>query len=490
MDILKRFNALPVALLFHELSFILLVLTTLTVAVSWSIYWQRSSEESLRLSTINTRMQNIRGLVYRQLKEVFDASFLHDADAAREYQHYTDTIRSSLQSLHSLAQTRDEQAKITQIEAAYQAFYHDTASLFKHVPLNPTQRQELDKGLEQDTFVRLEHALSALHQTITHAQQAISDAKDTWASRLTLLAPIPILLSLALLFTARRYVQMNVVHPLSMVIAGANRIRNGDLTHPIPPSGVAELVRLAQAINEMAEELALHRDRLVEIKKQSALGELVPLVAHNIRNPLAGIRAAAQVARDETLNDQARETLSDIIIAVDRLECWVTSLLSYLHPVKPTLSHIKLTDVADNALVMIELQLADKAITVEKQGWDQASQYLDLDIHLFEQAIFNLLQNALEASKAGDTIHLIYQQDHDRITLAIHDQGKGIMFDPLADNPETLSQKKLSCGLGIPFANKVIVQHHGTLHFARRETGGTTVTLTFKRSQTDPHICL
>jgi len=476
----KRFHSLQIALLLHELSFVLLLVITVTVGVVWSVSWQQSSAESLRLSTMNTLTQNIRGELYRQLKEVFDASFLHDYDAIEEYQSYTVLIKAELTTLNSLAYDLEEQQAITHVSTAYDAFYGDTVVLFRDDVSQHEQKWILDNQLEQHTFARLELSFSRLESVLEQKQTILTESRVRWTNRLLWLAPIPFVVATLLLLAARRFVKQNVVRPLADVINGAKLISKGNLEHAIPSVGVTELARLSDAINTMADELTTNRDTLIETKKQAALGELVPLVAHNIRNPLAGIRAASQLAQGEDISDPVKDTLSDIIVAVDRLERWVTSLLSFLHPIKPHFSDTTLIAVTDNALSLIELQLVDKNITLQRRGWQQIQFPVKLDIHLFEQALFNIVQNALEASSAGDVITLSYFQDAETVSLRISDQGKGMTFDPVSEQVINGESKRLGCGLGIPFALKIIKQHAGELIYRAGPDGGTVVEIKLK----------
>ena len=474
----KRFNSLQVTLLLHELSFILLVLITGAVGIIWSVSWQKTSEESLRIGSMNTTMQNVRGEVYRQLKEVFDATFLQDNDASKEYLSYTLTINGYLSDLSRLVRDEQEVQAIKLVDDAYAAFHTKTEQLLNDGNAIINRQNLLDKELEKYTFARLEQAFSNLDLLLNNKQKALSLSKQQWTERLIWLAPIPVLLAIALLLIARRFVRKNIVYPLTVLVEGANLISDGNLHHSVPLTGVSNLIQLSEAINSMASELEVSRERLIESNKQAALGELVPLVAHNIRNPLAGIRAASQVARDEDISESTRDTLTDIIVAVDRLERWVTSLLRYLHPIKPHLTATTLMAVTDNAMSLIELQLADKNITLERSGWQSDKVTLLLDIHLFEQAIFNLVQNALEASSSGDIIELVYHQTESHISLSIRDQGKGMVFDPVAEKVMDGELKRLSCGLGIPFSLKIIKQHGGSLVYDNLDTGGTSVTIT------------
>ncbi|MCX4188397.1 sensor histidine kinase [Methylophaga sp. OBS4] len=482
MKLFKKFHTIQASLLLHELSFVFLIFITASVGIVWAFAWQQSSEESLRLTTMNNYVQNIRGELYRQLKEVFDASFLNDSDAADEYDHYTRRINTYLHDLQLLTTDSDEAAVTMRIYNAYARFHRETNKLLLPTNLTSQQKHMLDNQLEQYTFTELETAFSQFDRLLQDRQRILVEDRQKWMSHITLLVPVPVLLAITLLLFSRRYVKNNVVRPLAAVMQGARLISKGDLQHKIRTSGVDDLIRLADAINTMADELATNRDKLVEAKKQAALGELVPLVAHNIRNPLAGIRAASQVTLDDNVAPSTRDALRDIIVAVDRLERWVTSLLTYLHPLKPHFSANTLTKVADNALSLIELQLADKPVKLERRGWTDAAAIVSVDNNLMEQTIFNLVQNAIEASPTNSTIVLIYQQTKDSVQLLIADEGNGMQFDPVSEQVTDGEAKRLGCGLGIPFALKVVKQHGGEIIYDSAKQKGTRVTIRLKRT--------
>lgn len=482
MKIFKRFHNIQGALLLHELSFVLLIVVTASAAIGWAYAWQKSSAESLRLSAMNSHSQNIRGETYRQLKEVFDAAFLRDKYAADEYAHYLKRINLYFSDLNALAANGQEKQAIERVKRAYQDFYQQTRQLLGQKNLNAQQRQLLDQQLEQQTFSRLETAFSRFDSLLMVEQRALTDRRQRWLSQMTIMVPIPVLIAISLLFLSRRYVQKNLLKPLAGVMRGARRISNGDLAHQIPLMGVDELTRLAGAINRMAAELASNRDKLVDAEKQAAMGELVPLVAHNIRNPLAAIRAAAQVTLDEQPEPAVSDALKDIMICVDRLENWVASLLSYLHPGKPHFARHSLPQLTDNVIALMQIQLDDKKIRLERSGWQASASEITLDSHLMEQAVFNLLQNAVEASSPGSTIQCRYRQTADEVELMISDEGVGMRFDPVAEQVIDGETKRLSYGLGIPFALKVIKQHHGLLRYDADRGRGTQVIITLPRS--------
>ena len=469
----RKLHRIQSSLLLHELSFVLLILITAGIGISWTFAWQSNSAELLRLTQMDTYSQNIRGKLYRQLKEVFDASYLEDDDAIDEYDAYTKRIRLYIDDHHLIADDEIEQRAVDEIAIAYEDFYQTTHWFLQQGQFGKIKEQTdlLDEQLEGRTFTAVEFAFSEFEIMLQNKRSLLEQQRRHWMSKILLLAPVPVLIGISLLLLSRRYVKRNVLQPLDVIMAGAKRISTGDLQYNIAEAGVEDLARLARAINRMADELVRQRDTLVEVKKQAALGELVPLVAHNIRNPLAGIRAAAQVTLGDDLDPAIEDALHDIIITVDRLEGWVTSLLMYLHPIQPHFTQENLLQVMDNSLSLMSLSLQEKNISLIKTGWEVEATNLALDINLMEQTLFNLLQNALEASTFGGTLRLYYEEQPDKVQLMIEDEGKGMTFDPVSEQVIDGESKQLSCGLGIPFALKVIKQHGGSLHYESRFAG-------------------
>ncbi|MCL5974330.1 MAG: sensor histidine kinase [Gammaproteobacteria bacterium] len=93
-----------------------------------------------------------------------------------------------------------------------------------------------------------------------------------------------------------------------------------------------------------------------------------------------------------------------------------------------------------------------------------------------EQAIFNLIQNAIEASPVNSIIDIRYWESAQQVGLHIDDQGPG--FTEVSPIKTSQLHKKLNYGLGIPFAQKVIKQHHGHVVFETNLQGGARVSLT------------
>jgi signal transduction histidine kinase len=227
----------------------------------------------------------------------------------------------------------------------------------------------------------------------------------------------------------------------------------------------------------MADKLASSQETLVRTEKQAAQGLLVPMLAHNIRNPLASIRATAQVMDSPEYDKETRESLIDIISTVDRLERWTGALLAYLHPLKPQPSQTRMRDIVEGALAPLQQKLKEKSIQLNLPTWPENDRILT-DQHLLEQVIYNLLLNAVDASTKSSSIDVDFEVTTEEYILKLLDRGSGMPFIP---DPSSISlaptTKRFGTGLGIPFAFKVCDALDGSLTFAARPGNGTVITI-------------
>lgn len=483
---MRQPKSLKDLLLVHELIFILLVILAVAAGGVGIHLRDRSLHESQRINLLIQEIQQTRGDLYRQMKELFDGYFLADPDARKEYDIYTISIEKHFAKLNQLAVGEEEKTAIHDLHQSYSAFVTETSILFTRTNelFGDTLRNTLNNGLESGVFNRYEllsaHAERLLNIKQDELQQHLQESKHTSV----VLLIIPIVLSIMLLLFSRFFLKRAIVRPIEGVLHATTEISAGRLDHQAPEIGAAELATLSRAINHMAAELARSQEALIRTETQAAQGQLVPMLAHNIRNPLASIRATAQVTDSPELDADTRESLQAIINTVDRLERWTGSLLAYLHPLKPQLSEVKLRQIVQGALVPLQQKLREKAITLHLPEWEKHDDIMLTDEHLLEQALYNLLQNAIEASPNKSLLEIHAEFSPDSVRLQIADHGPGMPFtpDPHAISPGP-STKRFGTGLGIPFAFKVCEALSGSISFNARDNGGTLIRLELPRSQ-------
>ncbi len=485
---MRQPKSLKQLLLIHELAFIFLIVLAGTVGIIGIHLWDQSSRESQRINLLIQEIQQTRGDLYRQMKELFDAFFLADLDARNEYDAFTTSIEKHFLQLNKLATGQEERGAIKNLKDSYSAFVLETSSIFNSRPQlsDESLKKTLDTGLESGVFKRYEIVSARAEYLLTLKQRDLERQLEDVKRASMILFVIPILFASLLLLFSRLFLKRAIVKPIEGVLKATNEISAGRLDHKAPEVGAAELATLSRAINQMASELAHSQEALIRTEKQAAQGLLVPMLAHNIRNPLASIRAIAQVTDSPELDAETRESLQDIISTVDKLERWTGSLLAYLHPLKPQPGYSKLRKIIDGALVPLQQRLREKSITLRLPVWDEQDDSIFTDEHLLEQVLYNLLLNAIEAAPSSSELEINADITKQAVRVLIADRGPGMPFtpDPHAASPGPTT-KRFGTGLGIPFAFKVCEALAGSITFNPREGGGTQIEMELPRHHID-----
>jgi len=484
----QKTRALKDLLLIHELTFVLLLVLAVAAGALGIRSWQQASEESQRISSLIQEIQQTRGDLYRQMKELFDAYFLSDPQARLEYNGYSLKVNRHFAELRQMAVGEEELHAIDGLQQSYGDFLAETSDIlqrYQTVP-NDVLKKALNTDIETGVFSRYEALSANAEHLLTLKQKDLSQRLAAAQRTAMLWLGIPVALAVLLLLFSRIFLQRAIVTPIADILHATTELSAGRLDHKAPETGAAEMSTLAQAINRMADDLALSQEALVRSEKQAAQGALVPMLAHNIRNPLASIRAVAQVADTPDISADGRESLRDIISTVDRLERWTGALLAYLHPMKPQLTRINLHQILAGAVAPLQQKLRERSMHIELPATELPLE-LTADEHLLEQAIYNLLLNAIDASPGGSTIKISCTTLTDAIELQMLDQGAGMPFTPhptdLSPGPST---KRFGTGLGIPFAFKVCEALGGKVEFSAGPEGGTLVTMTLPRAPFRP----
>lgn len=470
-------RSLKQVLLTHELALCLTVVLTAAMAGASVYFWHETSRQSLRITRMVGAAQEIRTRLFRQVKEVSWARLLQDADAALVYTRFSREIDRHFNVLRQSSESRSEDLAVQELQSAYRRLQADMNLIF--VESYPARKvapiKLLDPAYERTLVGDFEARYESLTQVLDSNTRELTRREQRWTQFAVFGLTLPMLVAVLLLWLTRRRIHVGFVRPVAQLMDGARQMSQGRLEAKVPEEGVMELAELAQAFNHMASELARSREALVEGERAAALGALVPVVAHNIRNPLASIRATAQLLDDDTDAEERREIRQALIETVDRLGRWVSALVSYLHPLKPAPVWVNPTGMLVASVGLLAARLEAKQVTVEYGVWDTES-LVAVDVDLMEQAIYGLLSNALDASPAGSVLTLSCSVQGDELLLRIRDQGSGMPFQPaprgLSPGPTT---KRMGTGLGIPVAFKVCKAHGWRLSFQPADGGGTVV---------------
>ena len=428
---MQKNKSLKDLLLIHELAFILLIILAATAGAIGIHLWEKSSQEATRISSLVSEVQQTRGDLYRQMKELFDAYFLEDATAREEYDNFTASVENHFVQLNKIAVGPEEIQAITALQRNYQKFVVEAPALFDAYQLSSdaASKRAINTDIETGLFNRHEVILAHTERLLNQKQKELNQQLSNTKRIAILLLIIPLMLAILLLIFSRVFLKRAIVQPIQGVLNATAEISTGNLNHRAPEEGVAELAMVSQAINVMADKLSSSQEALVRSEKQAAQGLLVPMLAHNIRNPLASIRAISQVMDGPKQDKETRSAFKDIIDTVDRLERWTGSLLAYLLPLKPQPQPSQLKDIVEGALAPLQQKIKAKAIQLSLPKWPKNNAVFT-DKHLLEQVIYNLLLNAIDASNKDGAIDIVVEMKRQTFSLQILDRAGGMPFKP------------------------------------------------------------
>ena len=382
--------------LFNDSTFLVLVVVTATLTGLWGWFWTQSSQEAARIETLTRLAERVRGDMYRQLHEVTHARLTENPAALHVYAGYRHQIAERFEKLRVLAQDRNELAAVDYLHDAYEVVLEDMEKVFTdpNEITEATRMKLLDPAYEEWMLSELESALKVIDVIVERRRQELDAWRSNWTRWTPIVVPVSVVFAVALLLFSRRILQARFVAPLRNLVDGTVEVSRGNLEHRFQAEGVEEIRQLASTFDDMTRRLAESQRVLVESERQAALGALVPVVAHNVRNPLASIRATAQMMDAEAAAEDIAESRSAIIGTVDRLERWVTALLSYLVPLRPRRRECRLGDVVEGALGPLQPKIERKGLGVMREDWEQ-DMPIQADPDLLEQAVHALLGNAV-----------------------------------------------------------------------------------------------
>jgi signal transduction histidine kinase len=274
--------------------------------------------------------------------------------------------------------------------------------------------------------------------------------------------------------------------PINRLLYATRRLKEGNLDFRV--KGLHhEFGELASSLNEMAGALKEHFTKMQKIEQGMVLAEVAAGLAHEIKNPLAGVRGAIElISQESTVAPQDRMLLLKAVEDVIRIESLMKDLLNFAKPPRPQYVSVDINGVLDMTLSFAlkhpSFALHNSAgITVSKDFDPQVPDFL-ADPQQLRQIFLNLLLNAAEAMPQGGALLLktFYNSFTKTIGVRISDSGTGIeervigrLFQPF------FTTKKHGTGLGLAIIKRLIEQHEGTITVANNPDRGAAFTITF-----------
>ena len=233
--------------------------------------------------------------------------------------------------------------------------------------------------------------------------------------------------------------------------------------------GAIGVMRELTQIKQMEKRLR-RQDRLV------ALGEMSAAMAHEIRNPLAGIKTGVEYL-GMFLDDEQKDSVTMIVKEITRLNRIVTDMTSYANRPPMNWEEEDIKDIINMSLAFLKYEIEEKHIEVIKH-FDKKVPNLKLDRYQIREIFDNIILNAIQASKNNGKIkistHLLSKEKG--IEIKISDTGIGIskenrerIFNPF------FTTKNGGTGLGLSICHRIITEHNGYISIPGKQGKGTTM---------------
>lgn len=263
-----------------------------------------------------------------------------------------------------------------------------------------------------------------------------------------------------------------ILRPINLLKSSMSKIKDGNFKISIRYDKKDEIGEFIQAFNEMINKIndlyeeiqELHNKEMQKAGQIALVGELAAGLAHEIKNPLAGIRGAVEVLKDEIDWDNAsRQILSEILLEMDRINNILNDLLTYAKPKELELSKVNLNDLISQSIKHAKNQILAKDISfIENPSAEKI--YIFGDPLKLEQVFLNLFLNSIQAIKDKGIIEIGKQVKNDEVEILIKDNGEGIpeynlpyIFKPF------FTTKPKGTGLGLSLCRQIIEQHKGKI---------------------------
>ncbi len=236
------------------------------------------------------------------------------------------------------------------------------------------------------------------------------------------------------------------------------------------------------------EQVRALQDQMIQAEKLATLGKFSSALAHEINNPLMGIRNAMRVLMSNALSndDLKRKQYQDLVEqSFGRIETTVKNLLGFARQEKFSIEKVELNIIVQQSLILCDPKIKREHVQV-KTALCEPGPVVTGDPGLLQQVLLNLILNAVDAMDAAEgqgktlTIRTLADDDARQAKLCIDDQGKGIPPDELEKIFEPFyTTKAQGTGLGLSVCHEIVKRHGGDIIVESTPGMGTRVCVSF-----------
>ena len=392
----------------------------------------------------------MRALLYRNLSDTFAAAELLSAtgpvDQSERFEPLIEQVRK---------QRRELQGTIRwSVDAASSESFHA-------LPLFGRQNEMLGiflVGSSQAGLVQFERRILLLAGAVAAGGLLLGALLSWWAAA-------------------------RVTRPVEKLAAGAREVAGGNWSARVQIRSRDEIGALASAFNQMTEQLAQQRDRLLQAERVAAWRELARRLAHELKNPLFPLQITVENMRrarehsPEEFDEVFRESTETLLSELEELKTIVGRFSDFAKMPPPEFHPTNVNEIVRGIVRLFEAQfgaVGRPPITPELHLEDSLP-VIQADASLLHRAIENLVLNAMDAMPSGGTLTIRTSRREQAVRIEVSDSGAGLtpeecerLFTPY------YTTKQHGTGLGLAIVQSVVSDHGGTIIVESEYGAGTT----------------
>jgi two-component system NtrC family sensor kinase len=234
-----------------------------------------------------------------------------------------------------------------------------------------------------------------------------------------------------------------------------------------------ERLRIERELREMQQAL-------LQSEKLAAMGRLTSQIAHELNNPIYGIMNTLELLKTEIPPESKRRRILELSLSeIQRLAEMLRNMLSFSKPEEEKRRPVKLNELVEGILLVMEKQMKESNIKVETY-FNETLPEVMASTNQMRQVVLNLLKNAKEAMPKGGSLTVRTRREDDKVMVAIQDTGVGIpeeLRDKIFEAFFTTKQKVKGVGLGLSVCYGIVKDHGGEIRVESEVDKGTTFTI-------------
>jgi signal transduction histidine kinase len=290
-----------------------------------------------------------------------------------------------------------------------------------------------------------------------------------------------------LAFIIIRLFERLINRPISKLKDKMKKAQEGELEVELSSHKTDEIGGLARNFDEMLKKLKeanqkveeLYNEQMVRAGHLASIGELAAGLAHEIKNPVAGMKGALEIIVQRTdESDPKREIFIEMLIQLEKINQVIQDLLSYSRPKDMKIGQVNPNKCTQDAIKLAKPHINSKDIYFHFRALENG-RLAHIDCNKIQEVLLNLILNSIASiDKKGEISIQLQEKDINELEITFADNGKGIKKEHLSQVfLPFFTTKKTGTGLGLSICKKIIEAHNGSIEVESTEKKGTKFTI-------------